>query len=202
MSVSLILASQSPRRAQLLRSLGVRFTVQAANIDESPKEKELPTKLVKRLATEKANYIYQQCSGPAWVLGGDTVVVIGDRCLGKPVDRADAMRMLQELSATTHWVISAMTLLGEGFAKNIVVRTAVTFGAVTASQIAQYCDTAEPYDKAGAYGIQGLGGVFVERINGSYSSVVGLPLYQTRLLLVQGGLISSLGNNHQVQIPK
>ena len=189
--MSLILASQSPRRKALLSSLGVSFAVQAADIDETPMINEPPMALAKRLAEQKANHVYQQSTKNTWVLGGDTVVAIGEHCLGKPSDRSEAIDMLRQLSANTHMVISAVSLLGPDFNNSIVVQTTVTFGDITDAQINQYCDSDEPYDKAGAYGIQGLGGIFVKSLNGSYSNVVGLPLYETRLLLVQSGLISS-----------
>ena len=180
----LILASASPRRRELLGQLGWVFTSQAADIDESPKENEAAASLVCRLAEEKAAAIasLHQADSVA-VLGSDTIVVCGDQVLGKPKDANHSKTMLRLLSAKQHQVMTAICLYYQGRAHTQLVTTEVYFCEVSDSQIAEYWASGEPADKAGSYAIQGLGGRFVERIEGSYSSVVGLPLVETDRLL-------------------
>jgi septum formation protein len=183
-SCPLILASASPRRQELLGQLGWVFTSQAADIDESPKQKEAAADLVCRLAEEKAAAIYSQYQGKKLaVLGSDTIVVCEGKVLGKPQDAADSKAMLGLLSAKQHQVMTAICLYYQGRAHTQLVTTEVYFCQVTESQMAEYWASGEPADKAGSYAIQGLGGRFVERIEGSYSSVVGLPLVETDRLL-------------------
>ena len=178
----LILASASPRRAEILRSAGIRFVVRPAHIDEAVRPAESPRQLVARLACEKALACARRCTRPALVLGADTEVVIGRRILGKPASRADARRMLRLLSGKTHRVLTGIALLelpaGQRPARlhTAVESTRVTFASLTTREIAAYVATGEPMGKAGAYAVQGGAAKFVTRIEGCYSNVVGLPL--------------------------
>ena len=187
----LVLASASPRRAELLTQIGVKFSVMPADLDESPLAGEQPEALVKRLAAEKAKaaaQVHKDTEGCV-VLASDTVVVLDNQALGKPNDFADAASMLSALSDRKHQVMTAVSLLDDNRQKNICVTTQVHFGPLSATQIARYWATGEPADKAGAYGIQGIAGQFVKSIEGSYSAVVGLPLYETVQLLQEFGVI-------------
>ncbi len=187
--MTLILASRSPRRQELLAQFNIPFSVQEADLDESPLERESPKAMTRRLALAKAVHIYEQNPASAWVLGGDTTVALGDVALGKPENREQAVQMLTALSDTTHVVVSAVALVGDGFAECHVSCTDVTFGPLTPDQIDAYCDSGEPFDKAGGYGIQGFAGAYVKELRGSYSGVVGLPLFETRLLLEQAQVL-------------
>lgn len=186
----LILASQSPRRAELLRQIGVLFSQCSVDIDETPNADEAPTDYVQRMALEKSAAGWQSNHSDNWVLGADTIVVAKQQILGKPIDKADASRMLKMLSDETHQVMTAVSATKHQQQKSILVETQVCFGPLTQQQIDWYWQTGEPQDKAGSYGIQGLGGQFVKHIKGSYSAVVGLPLYQTRMLLNELGVIN------------
>jgi septum formation protein len=172
--LTLILASTSPRRRELIAVLGIPFRVVAPDgVDETPRDGESPRELARRLAAEKA-----QSVGGDPVLAADTVVEIDGDILGKPVDADDARRMLQRLSGRTHLVHTAVAVrAGEGVRVEVeVVTTSVRFIPLTPEAIEWYLATGEPFDKAGAYAIQGAGGVFVEGVEGSVSNVVGLPL--------------------------
>lgn len=184
----LILASQSPRRRELLTQLGVTFTCKVSDIDEQALSNETPAALVQRLASEKAQHIYKNTSEKCIVLGADTIVVINEDILGKPKDAQDAKRMLQSLSGQTHHVMTAVALLGETFSECLNVISRVTFRKLSASEIDAYWQTQEPCDKAGAYAIQGLAAQFISHLDGSYSGVMGLPLYETAKLLKQAGM--------------
>ena len=186
--MGLILASRSPRRQELLRLFDLPFDVREADIDETPLADESAAAMTERLAQQKARAIATDLPDH-WVLGGDTTVAIHGNLLGKPADRAEAIHMLEQLSGNQHDVISAVALVGPDFVGTDISVTRVTFMDLTPGMIAQYCDTGEPYDKAGGYGIQGPAGTFVTEIRGSYSGVVGLPLYETRMLLHRAGLI-------------
>jgi septum formation protein len=168
--VELVLASQSPRRRELLTAAGIAFRVHAANIDETPLPGESPVDYVRRLAREKAEAV-----PGATVLGADTVVVIDGQMLGKPGSPEDAARMLRLLSGRRHEVVTGICLKG-GEAIVDHDTTAVYFARLTEQEILDYVASREPLDKAGGYAIQGLGSKFVERIEGSYSNVVGLPV--------------------------
>jgi len=181
----LILASNSPRRRGFLQQLGLSFEVQAADLDESVRSGEVPTAYVERLAREKAQAVAGKAPG-ALVLGADTTVVAGEAILGKPVDASDAERMLASLSGREHDVFTGVAVAGPVVLSQ-VVRTRVRFRAVSAQEIAWYVRTGEPLDKAGAYAIQGIAGAFVTAIEGSPSSVVGLPLAETVELLRRAG---------------
>ena len=187
----LILASASPRRAELLTQIGVRFTVRPTDLDETPQPDESPLALVERLAAAKANAAVagQAITDDEVVLASDTVVVLDNHALGKPVDMADATAMLSALSGRTHQVMTAVSVRDKHRQETICVTTQVNFAELTAAQIARYWATGEPADKAGAYGIQGIGGQFVKSIEGSYSAVVGLPLFETVALLQAFGVI-------------
>jgi septum formation protein len=174
----LVLASASPRRRDLLTGLGLRFEVRVAAVDESPRPGEPPGVLVERLAGAKAEAAAAVGGTDEVVIAADTVVVVDGDTLGKPVDAGDAARMLRHLGGRTHRVVTGVAVRRDGAAATTVVSTDVTFTPLTEADIAWYVTTGEPLDKAGAYAIQGAGGLFVERIAGSYHNVVGLPLAQ------------------------
>tara|TARA_R110002072_G_scaffold86030_2_gene194306 strand:+ start:14252 stop:14881 length:630 start_codon:yes stop_codon:yes gene_type:complete len=189
----LVLASASPRRRDLLDQLGARYTVEPAHIDESQRDGESPTRYVQRMAREKAQAIASRFPAPdVVVLAADTTVVLDDRVLGKPRDRDEAMAMLSGLSGRSHTVMTAICLLGVSGMHCETVRTRVQFSVLSEETLAAYLSTSEPWDKAGAYGIQGLGGAFVRSIEGSYSNVVGLPLCETWRLLCDHGIATTL----------
>ncbi len=181
------LASQSPRRRELLRQIGVEFRVIPANVDESQRVGEIPEDVVRRLARAKA------CAGrdrvaadgleAAPVLGADTCVVVAGEILGKPRDRADGISMLGRLAGRSHAVMTGVAVAAGEAVYDIVSISTVRMAPLSASDIEQYWNSGEPADKAGAYGIQGLAGAFVSHIEGSYSGVVGLPLYECVSLL-------------------
>jgi septum formation protein len=181
------LASASPRRRELLTQIGVPHIVTAAHIDESVNPGERPHDYVQRMARTKAQAIWaQDLSLP--VLGADTTVVLDGRVFGKPADREDAHRMLGLLSGRTHEVLTAVALASkEGLSMRVSV-SAVRFRALVTEEIAAYWDSGEPRDKAGAYAIQGLGAVFIESLSGSFSGVMGLPLFETSELLRAAGV--------------
>jgi septum formation protein len=171
----LVLASRSPRRAELLQAAGIEFTIRVADIDETLREGEAPRDYVLRLAAEKAQAI--PASEDEVVLGADTSVVLGREIMGKPRDAADATRMLRALSGQRHEVITGFCLKQRGIEVLCdIASTAVWFAPLSDAEIAAYVESGEPMDKAGAYGIQGLASRFVERIDGSYTNVVGLPV--------------------------
>lgn len=179
------LASASPRRRELLTQLGVQFELVSADIDETPLPDEQPSVYVQRLAQQKARAGLQRLQGNKPVLGADTIVVCDGAILGKPVDFAHFSQMLQRLSGRSHQVMTAVALLDATKQLSALVCTDVWFRPLTAADIHDYWHSGEPQDKAGGYGIQGLGGKFIPRINGSYSAVVGLPLFETEQLLQQ-----------------
>ncbi len=183
---SLVLASASPRRRDLLGQLGLRFTVAAADLDETPRPDEPPEAYVLRLAREKAQAVAGRFPG-TWVLAADTTVVLGRELLGKPRDEAEAREMLTRLSGRTHEVHTGVALAGRAD-EALVVRTRVTFRTLSAGEIAWYAGTGEPLDKAGAYAIQGKGGFLVAAIEGSPTNVIGLPLGETLALLTRAGV--------------
>ena len=171
----LILASASPRRAELLRNAGIAFSAQATDVPERRRRGESPGKFAERLAREKARAIRAR-RPRSLVLGADTIVVIGDRVLGKPRDRRDARRMLRLLSGRTHRVTTAVCLAGPGVEDARSETTRVTMRKLSEKEIRDYVASGEPTDKAGAYAIQGLASRFVSRIEGCYFNVVGLPV--------------------------
>ena len=185
----IILASSSPRRAEILRQAGIPFEMLATNSDESPRENESPPELVLRLAKAKASAAAAQTFGPAIVLGADTEVIIDGQVLGKPVSSDDARTMLRRLSGRVHDVITGLALIRvPGNALRVEHETTrVTFAAMSEEEIAAYIATGEPFDKAGAYAIQGIGGRYVTRIDGCYFNVMGLPLARLYRMLRELG---------------
>ncbi|TXS96371.1 septum formation inhibitor Maf [Parahaliea maris] len=191
---SLVLASASPRRRELLDQIGVSCRVQPADIDETPRPGESPPDYVSRMAREKAVAVAVGQVDDTVVLAADTTVVIDDDVLGKPVDRFDALGMLARLGGRTHEVMTAVCVVGGDSEREVLVTTRVTFVSLDLALCDAYLATDEPWDKAGAYGIQGLGAVLVESIEGSYSNVVGLPLVETWRLLREFGVATGLGS--------
>ncbi|ELQ6108203.1 Maf family protein [Cronobacter turicensis] len=179
----LYLASGSPRRQELLGMLGVTFERLVPGVEEQRASQEAPQDYVTRLARDKARAGVALATRDLPVLGADTIVVLNGDVLEKPRDAAHAAEMLRKLSGQTHEVMTAIALSDKQRVRERLVMTRVTFRALTAQDIAAYVESGEPMDKAGAYGIQGLGGCFVRRIEGSYHAVVGLPLVETWELL-------------------
>jgi septum formation protein len=192
---ALVLASASPRRRELLWQLGVPHRVAVADLREDALSDESAADCVQRLALAKATKIWQAMAlagapGAALlpVLGADTAVVIDGQMLGKPADRETAMRMLARLSGRTHQVLTAVALVGPHGSAQRLSQSEVSFRALAEAECAAYWDSGEPRDKAGGYAIQGLGAVFVSELRGSFSGVVGLPLFETAQLLDAAGV--------------
>ena len=183
----LLLASASPRRQELLDQIGVTYKILAVNIDETPLENELPEHYVRRVAAEKSAAAVAFGEQGLPVLAADTTVVLQGAILGKPQDQQHALEMLTRLSGKTHQVYSAISLRGR-IHRQALSKTEVTFRQLTEREIINYWQTGEPADKAGAYAIQGLGGIFVKSIAGSFSGVVGLPLFETAEALTYEGI--------------
>ena len=177
-TMKLILASASPRRAEILRSAGLPFSVLSSAVDETPVPSESPQDLVRRLALAKAELVAARALGPAIVIAADTVVVLEGAILGKPRTSEDARQMLEKLSGRTHSVMTGVTLirLPDVERREFIETTQVHFASISNEEIVKYLSSGEPFDKAGAYAIQGLGGRFIPRIDGCYFNVVGLPL--------------------------
>lgn len=197
MSVSsrpaLLLASASPRRHELLQQIGVRFAPVAHEVDETPRSGEVATDYVQRMAREKARCAASRTVPGRVVLGADTAVVLDGQILGKPRDRADAVKTLLALAGRSHQVCSAVALCDGGRTETRLSLTEVMFRPLSRGEAEAYWETGEPADKAGSYGIQGVGALFVTRIEGSYSAVVGLPLHETAQLLDEFGIATALG---------
>jgi septum formation protein len=176
--MKLILASASPRRAKVLRDAGMPFTVISSEVDETPIPRESPHDHVQRLASAKAEMVAARAVGPAIVVAADTVIAIENHIIGKPRSTEDARRALSQLSARTHSVLTGVTLirLPDAERRSFVEVTQVHFSSVSPEEISRYLATEEPYDKAGAYAIQGRAGRYIPRIEGCYFNVVGLPL--------------------------
>ena len=187
MSVQIILASASPRRKELLDQIKVTYKVHPVDLDETPLPDETPLDYVQRLAAEKSAACVAQLKTEIPVLAADTAVVLGRVIMGKPKDQADALAMLTQLSGKTHQVYSAISLRGREHSLAVSI-TEVTFRCLTEREMLDYWHSGEPVDKAGSYAIQGMGGVFVESIKGSFSGVVGLPLFETAELLSKQGI--------------
>ena len=180
----LVLASASPRRSALLTQIGVRHRVLPSHIDETRQPDEPVDRCVMRLAEAKARQVAERLGDTAVpVLGADTAVVVDGIMLGKPIDRADALAMLARLSDAAHEVLSAVALAHAGAVHSRLSRSVVRFRALQSAECEAYWDSGEPRDKAGAYAIQGRGAVFVQSLQGSYSGIVGLPLFETAALL-------------------
>ncbi|PCI59580.1 MAG: septum formation protein Maf [Gammaproteobacteria bacterium] len=193
MNLSLILASKSSRRRELLAQLGYQFSCENADVDEGILTAEKPKDYVQRVAIEKTQAIFEKITASnnannRIILAADTSVVVDDVILGKPIDFVDFKRMFQLLSNRDHQVLTAIVVCKNGQIKSTVVVTKVFFKPITDNEMAAYWQSGEPQDKAGGYGIQGLAGQFISHIQGSYSAVVGLPLYETVQLLSEFGL--------------
>jgi len=189
MNKAIILASNSPRRKDLLRQIGVTFTSDPAHVDESALPGESPESYAIRMALDKAQVVSRR-HGAGLIIAADTVVVLGDTILGKPMDLKDAERMLGMLSGKMHLVITGLALVDSGTGKTLT-RAAVTkvwFRNLTPEEVRSYAATGEPVDKAGAYGIQEKGSLLVEKIEGCYFNVVGLPLSLLSKLLQDFGI--------------
>jgi len=178
----LILASASPRRAELLRNARITFEVEPADIHEAPLPGEPPLQYAQRLARDKARAVLARHSD-ALVLGADTVVVVDNHLLEKPADADDAARMLRLLSGRTHQVITGVCLAASGLERYEAEMTQVSFNTMSEGEIAGYIATGEPMDKAGAYAIQGMASRWVQRIEGDYCNVVGLPVARVYKML-------------------
>jgi septum formation protein len=185
----LILASASPRRAEILHNAGYAFTVVSSAIDETPIPGETAEAMVQRLADAKAELVAARSVGPAIVIAADTAVLVGTQILGKPRTTEDARQMLQSLSGVTHSVITGVSLvrLPDVERRSFVEATRVQFSMLTPEDIEDYLATGEPFDKAGAYAIQGRAGRFIPRIEGCYFNVVGMPLARLARELVELG---------------
>jgi len=183
----LCLASASPRRRALLAQIGVAHVVRSANLDETPKPRESPRDYVARVAAAKACAIWS-ADAALPVLGADTTVVVDGAMFGKPRGRAHGLAMLASLSAREHEVLSAVALADARGVAIAVSASTVRFRALSAAECCAYWDSGEPQDKAGAYAIQGLAAAFIESLHGSYSGVMGLPLFETAALLNAAGV--------------
>lgn len=189
-SGKIILASGSPRRRRLLEQIGIAFEVIPAEIDESLRSGELPSDYTSRIAREKVEAVVLRHGKAQIVLGADTTVVLGDQILGKPESEDHAIEMLRSLSDKLHHVFTAVAVAGaDGHIEQALNVTEVEFASLDDSWIRAYVASGEPMDKAGAYGIQGWAAPRIRRVNGSYSSVMGLPLHETAVLLECAGLI-------------
>ncbi|MGO3685637.1 MAG: Maf family protein [Proteus vulgaris] len=192
---TIYLASSSPRRRELLALLDVEFSIITPAIDEIWQQGETPEDYVLRLAKEKSQEGVRQAPYDYPVLGSDTIVVYDGHILEKPRDKAHAAQILRSLSGATHQVMTAIAVSDSTHTLSQLVVTHVTFRKMTEGEISAYIESGEPMDKAGAYGIQGKGGRFVQRIEGSYHAVVGLPLVETEALIAQ---FSSLANEKDI----
>jgi septum formation protein len=199
-SPSIYLASKSPRRGELLRQVGVRFDLlllrsdgsRTIDVSEIVHPGEAAHAYVARVAQEKADFAWQAMQwrslAPRPVLAADTSVIVDGEILGKPADAVEAMAMLARLSGRTHQVLTALALRHGEMTQQVTQMSEVSFGALSPQMIAAYCATQEPYDKAGGYGIQGMAACFIERIEGSHSGIMGLPLFETAQLLRRAGI--------------
>ncbi|SKA72557.1 septum formation protein [Thiothrix eikelboomii] len=187
-SAQLILASASPRRRELLEQIGVRYQVRTADIDERARLDEDPLDLVQRLAKQKAQAVWEDSDQTLPVLGADTLGVLDGRLLVKPEDFASARQMLLSMSGRVHTIYSAVALYHQAACELALSTSQVWFRRLTEAEIAAYWQQGEPCDKAGAYAIQGMGAIFAERLEGSYSGVMGLPLFETAQLLQKIGI--------------
>jgi len=183
----IILASASPRRRELLDQIGIRYDVKVADVDETRVAGESADEMVVRLAALKAETIWQASDKKRPVLGSDTLGELHGELLLKPADFAHAYKMLSSMSETWHRILSAVAVRDASGMKTALSESKVWFRRLSDAEIKQYWDSGEPQDKAGSYAIQGLGAVFVERIEGSYSGIMGLPLYETDQLLKVSG---------------
>ncbi|OGH99386.1 MAG: septum formation protein Maf [Candidatus Melainabacteria bacterium GWA2_34_9] len=190
MNKKIILASASPRRKELLKSMGLEFEVIPSEIEENIENESFSPKLIENLAAEKAADVAKRTNFTAIVIGSDTVVVINNKILGKPKDKKDAFIMLKMLSGNTHQVISAIAVIDTETRKILKdsVVSDVTFKQLSDEEINAYIETGEPMDKAGAYAIQGFAGMFVKSINGCYSNIVGISVFKLAEMLKEFGV--------------
>lgn len=188
----IILASASPRRRELLRQIGVGFEVMPSEVVEHVRAGETAADYVLRVSADKARYVARRVSamgrGSVPVLGADTEVVVDGAILGKPRDREHAFDMLRRLAGRTHEVLTAICVVHQGLEYRGASESRVTFGPMSDDEIARYWDSGEPLDKAGAYAIQGLAAGYIVRLEGSYSGVMGLPLYELAVILRRLGM--------------
>lgn len=188
--MEIYLASASPRRRELLDQIGVSFSILSVDVDESPLAGEAPEIYVERLARLKASTAQSQLNTalPAVFIGADTSVVVDGQILGKPANREDAFMMLSRLSGRTHQVMTGVAVAVAEQLQSIVSTSQVSFRPVSEAEMLAYWNTGECSDKAGAYAIQGKAALFISHLQGSYSSVMGLPIYETGILLKQAGI--------------
>lgn len=188
------LASKSPRRRELLRQIGIEFELllDDKEVDEQVLADEKAHDYVTRVTLDKMNSAYRTMRRRQLpvraVLAADTTVVIDDQILGKPANKTEAMAMITRLSGRTHQVLTSVAVINRDHTFQIIQASDVVFRTISATDIEAYCSTPEPYDKAGAYGIQGLAAVFIQNIAGSHSGIMGLPLFETAQLLEKAGL--------------
>lgn len=182
------LASSSPRRLEILTAMGLRFTAAGVDIDETRYEGEPVADMVVRLAIAKAAAARENLDQSLPIIGADTAVVIGDQVLGKPGSQDEAVQMLASLSGRSHTVLTGVALDYAGMVRTTTSLTEVRFREISPDEAQSYWQSGEPLDKAGAYAVQGIAGIFVEELSGSYSGVVGLPVFETAALLADAGL--------------
>ena len=186
------LASASPRRQELLRQLGIAFEAMPSNLLEVPRAGEHPEGYVLRVARDKAQHVARQVRerglAPRPVLGADTEVVLEGEILGKPRDVQQGQAMLRKLAGCTHEVLTGLVLLHQDVEYKAINRSRVTFGPLTDTDMQRYWDSGEPADKAGGYAVQGRAAAFIQHIEGSYSGIMGLPLFELMQLLRQAGI--------------
>src|SRR4051794_27646812 len=192
MSIAVVLASGSPRRRQLLELIGIEHQVLPSNIDETMRPRETPRRHAQRLAREKASAVAKR-NPDAVIIAADTIVVIDGKVLGKPADFEDARRMLSMLSGREHMVITAVAVGRGGKLRSSIEEVRVRFRKLRGDEIDAYIATSEPMDKAGAYGIQGYGATIVERVDGDYFAVMGLPLQLLVRVLRELGIRYAFG---------
>ncbi|NJD07341.1 MAG: septum formation inhibitor Maf [Methylococcaceae bacterium] len=188
MTPRIVLASASPRRRELLAQIGVDFEVMAADVEEAVRPGESPEAYVRRVAMDKATAVAGLTDPERWILAADTEVVLDGEVLGKPRDFAHFQSMARRLSGREHQVLSAVVLRRGAECDDALSLSAVSFRDLSERDIADYWRTGEPLDKAGGYAVQGLGAIFVSRLCGSYSGVMGLPLHETARLLATAGI--------------
>ena len=186
--MDIILASQSPRRKELMGQIGLKFKVVSPNVDEHVEGNPSPAQLVEELSLRKARAVERQADGEALIVAADTVVALEGTVLGKPEDEREAFAMLSALSGNRHYVYTGVTVLRDGRAVTQHEVTTVTFRELEPGEISSYIATGEPMDKAGAYGIQGLGALLVSGIEGDYFNVMGLPVYRLGRILAGFGM--------------
>ena len=195
----LILASQSPRRIELLRSMGLLFDIMPSDVDETFRKGEDPRDHVLRLSAEKAKRA-SDLHSDAWVMGADTIVVINGEVLGKPRMSVDAKAMLGKLSGQTHTVFTGFSVMkkSEGISVHEAVASSVRFRNIPNDEMMWYIHTEEPYDKAGGYAVQGMGAFFIQEIHGSYTNVMGLPLCEVVDTLKRIGALTFPGGDREI----